>query len=95
MTRGAHLRRARCARCGGVLGPDDAPHDACRDRPRMTKVLVTVDVDQLDALRGEGEGRSEVVRRLVAAELERDGRGPSGVASELASRSGTSEAEAS
>lgn len=69
-----HLKRPRCARCGGILGPDEAPHESCAARPRLSKVLVTVDVARLDALRGTGEGRSECVRRLVDAEHARDGR---------------------
>ena len=75
-----HLKRPRCPRCGGILGPDEAEHGEgtkCAERagaPRLTKVLLTVDVARLDALRGAGEGRSECVRRLVDAEHERDGR---------------------
>jgi hypothetical protein len=75
-----HLKRPRCAKCGGILGPDEAEHGEgtrCAERAgatRLTKVLLTLDVPRLDALRGEGEGRSELVRRLVDAEHERDGR---------------------
>lgn len=73
-----HLKRPRCARCGGILGPDETEHGEgtkCAAKgPRLQKVLVTVDVARLDALRGAGEGRSELVRRLVDAEHARDGR---------------------
>lgn len=64
--RGAHLARSRCARCGGVLGPDDAPHDRCAEpRERMTKVLVSLDTETIEALDRIGPTRSAAVREAV------------------------------
>lgn len=64
----AHLDRPRCTRCGGVLGPDEAPHEDCPAKPRgrMPRVLVVLDEETLATLDELGPSRSEAIRRLAA-----------------------------
>lgn len=71
---GSHLERARCGRCGGVLGPDDEPHERCEaegPRERMARVLLSLDAETLATLDAIGPSRSEAVRKLAAAHRKR------------------------
>lgn len=64
----SHLDRERCARCGGVLGPDGEEHERCASagpRERKQRILVSLDAETIAILDALGPSRSEAIRSLA------------------------------